>query len=101
MIFLTSQMLVTSLVESLYASFDWALTVARGQRGNFTFFMPVSGLPLPLLAPRLSPRSFARKLYKWYTGGFTVYQFIAPPPPPLLHPICAPELFTAPGPLSL
>jgi hypothetical protein len=23
--------------------FDWALTVARGQRSNFTIFLPVSG----------------------------------------------------------
>jgi hypothetical protein len=28
------------------------------------FFLPVSGLPLPLLAPRLGPCSFVRKLYK-------------------------------------
>jgi hypothetical protein len=57
--------------------FDWALTVARRQRGNFTVFLPVSGLPFPLLAPRLSPHSFIRKLYKGASGVFTVYQFLA------------------------
>jgi hypothetical protein len=54
-----------------------ALTVIRGQRGNFAIFLPVSGLPFPLLAPRLSPRSFIRKLYKRESGEFTVYQFLA------------------------
>jgi hypothetical protein len=53
------------------------LTVACGQRGNFTVFLPVSGLPFPLLAPRLSPCSFIRKLYKGEIGFFTVYQFLA------------------------
>jgi hypothetical protein len=41
------------------------------------FFLPVSGLPLPLLAPRLSPRSFVKKLYKGEIGDFTVYQLLA------------------------
>jgi hypothetical protein len=54
-----------------------ALTVARGQRGNFAIFLPVSGLLFPLLAPHLSPRSFIRKLYKGESGVFTVYQFLA------------------------
>jgi hypothetical protein len=53
------------------------LTVARGQRSNFTIFLPVSGLPFPLLVPRLSPCSFIRKLYKGESGDFTIYQFIA------------------------
>jgi hypothetical protein len=48
-----------------------ALTVIHGQRGNFAIF-----LPFPLLAPRLSPRSFIRKLYKGESGEFTVYQFL-------------------------
>jgi hypothetical protein len=56
--------------------FDWTLTVACGQRDNFTVFLPVSGLPFPLLAPHLSPRSFIRKLYKGESGVFTVYQFL-------------------------
>jgi hypothetical protein len=54
-----------------------ALTVIRGQRGNFAIFLLVSGLPFPLLVPRLSPRSFIRKLYKGESGEFTVYQFLA------------------------
>jgi hypothetical protein len=54
-----------------------ALTVIRGQRGNFAIFLSVSGLPFPLLAPRLSPRSFIMKLYKGESGDFTVYQFLA------------------------
>jgi hypothetical protein len=54
-----------------------ALTVICGQRGNFTIFLPVSGLSFPLLAPRLSPRSFIKKLYKGENGDFTVYQFLA------------------------
>jgi hypothetical protein len=54
-----------------------ALTVIHGQRGNFAIFLPVSGLPFPLLAPCLSPRSFIRKLYKGNSGDFTVYQFLA------------------------
>jgi hypothetical protein len=53
------------------------LTVIHGQRNNFTIFLPVSGLPFPLLAPRLSPCSFTRKLYKGESGEFTVYQFLA------------------------
>jgi hypothetical protein len=56
--------------------FDWALTVARGQRGNFTVFLRVSGLLFPLLAPHLSPRSFIKKLYKGESGDFTVYQLL-------------------------
>jgi hypothetical protein len=96
MMFSTSQMLVTSVEESLCASFDWALTVVRGQRGNFMFSLLVSGLPLPLLVPRLNPHSFVRKLYKGEIGVFTVYPFIASPPPPLLHSLCAPELFRNP-----
>jgi hypothetical protein len=75
--FLISRMLMTSLVESLCTWFDWVLTIARGQRGNFMLFLPVSGLPLPLLVPCLSPRSFARKLYKGKSGVLTVYQFLA------------------------
>jgi hypothetical protein len=54
-----------------------ALTVIRGQCGNFAIFLPVGGLPFPLLAPHLSPRSFIRKLYKGESGEFTVYQFLA------------------------
>jgi hypothetical protein len=53
------------------------LTVIHGQRSNFAIFLPVSGLPFPLLVPRLSPRSFTRKLYKGESGKFTVYQFLA------------------------
>jgi hypothetical protein len=53
------------------------LTVARGQRGNFIVFLPVSGLPFPLFVPRLSPRSFIRKLYKGESGVFTVDQLLA------------------------
>jgi hypothetical protein len=53
------------------------LTVIRGQHSNFSIFLPVSGLPFLLLAPRLSPRSFIRKLYKEESGEFTVYQFLA------------------------
>jgi hypothetical protein len=41
------------------------------------FFLPFSGLPLPLLAPHLNPRSFVRKLYKGEIGDFTVYQLLA------------------------
>jgi hypothetical protein len=52
------------------------LTVIHGQRSNFAIFLPVSGLPFPLLAPRLSPRSFTRKLYKGDSEEFTVYQFL-------------------------
>jgi hypothetical protein len=54
-----------------------ALTVTHGQRSNFTIFLPVNGLPFPLLAPRLSPRSFTRKLYKGESGKIIVYQFLA------------------------
>jgi hypothetical protein len=54
-----------------------ALTIIREQRGNFPIFLPVSGLPFLLLVPRLSPRSFIRKLYKGESGEFTVYQFLA------------------------
>jgi hypothetical protein len=54
-----------------------ALTVTHGQRSNFTISLPVSGLPFLLLAPRLSPRSFIRKLYKGESGEITVYQFLA------------------------
>jgi hypothetical protein len=53
------------------------LTVIHGQRSNFAIFLPVSGLPFSLLAPRLSPRSFTRNLYKGESGEFTVYQFLA------------------------
>jgi hypothetical protein len=42
----------------------------RGQRGNFIIFLPVRGLPLPLLTPCLSPCSFIRKLYKGEIGEF-------------------------------
>jgi hypothetical protein len=41
------------------------------------FFLPISGLSLPLLAPRLSPHSFVGKLYKGEIGDFTVYQLLA------------------------
>jgi hypothetical protein len=58
-------------------NFDLALTVAHGQRSNFAISLPVSGLPFPLLAPRLSPRSFIRKLYKGERVEFTIYQFLA------------------------
>jgi hypothetical protein len=55
-----------------------ALTVTHGQRNNFVIPLPISGLPLPLLAPRLSPRSFIRKLYiRGVVGNFTIYQFLA------------------------
>jgi hypothetical protein len=57
--------------------FDWALTVARGQRGNFIVFLPVSGLPFLLLAPCFSPRSFIKKLYKGESRNLTIYQFLA------------------------
>jgi uncharacterized membrane protein len=50
-----------------------ALIVTHGQRSNFAISLPISGLPFLLLAPRLSPRSFIRKLYN---GKFTVYQFL-------------------------
>jgi hypothetical protein len=53
------------------------LTIARGQRSNFIVFLPISGLPFPLLAPRLSPRSFSKKLYLGESGVFTIYQFLA------------------------
>jgi hypothetical protein len=53
------------------------LTVIHGQRSNFAIFLPVSGLPFPLLAPHLSPRSFTGKLYKGESREFTVYQFLA------------------------
>jgi hypothetical protein len=53
------------------------LTVIHGQRSNFAIFLPVSWLPFPLLAPRLSRRSFIRKLYKGESGEFNVYQFLA------------------------
>jgi hypothetical protein len=69
--------LMMLLVESLFLWLDWALTVAHGQGSNFTIFLPVSGLPLPLLAPCLSPHSFIRKLYKGEIGDFTVYQLLA------------------------
>jgi hypothetical protein len=72
-----TRILVTSLAESFFKWFDWALTVARGQRGNFAIFLPVSGLPFPLLAPRRSPCSFIRKLYKGESGDFTFFQFLA------------------------
>jgi hypothetical protein len=29
---------MTSLIESLCVLFDWALTIARGQRSNFAIF---------------------------------------------------------------
>jgi hypothetical protein len=74
--FPVTRILMTSLVESLCMWFDWALTIACGQCGNFTVFLPVSGLPFPLLAPHLSPRSFIRKLYKGEIGVFTIYQFL-------------------------
>jgi hypothetical protein len=54
-----------------------ALTVTHRQRSNFAISLPVSGLPFSLLAPRLRPRSFIRKLYKGRVGNFTVYQFLA------------------------
>jgi hypothetical protein len=54
-----------------------ALTVTHGQRSNFTIYLPVSGLPFSLLAPRLSPCSFIGKLYKGESGEITVYQFLA------------------------
>jgi hypothetical protein len=60
------------------------------------FFLPVSGIPLPLLVPRCSPRSFTRNLYKGDSGAITVYQFIALPLPPLPHPLCASELLHSP-----
>jgi hypothetical protein len=41
------------------------------------FLCPLVGLPFPLFAPRLSPRSVTWKLYKGRVGKFTVYQFIA------------------------
>jgi hypothetical protein len=53
-----------------------ALTVTPRQRSNFAIPLPVSGLPFPLLAPRLSPHSFIRKLYKGESGEITVYQFL-------------------------
>jgi hypothetical protein len=53
------------------------LTVTHGQCGNFAISLPISGLPFSLLAPRLSPRSVTRKLYKGRVGEITVYQFIA------------------------
>jgi hypothetical protein len=53
------------------------LTVIRGQRGNFAISLPVSGLPFLLLAPRLSPRSFRRKLYKGGVGKLLFTSFLA------------------------
>jgi hypothetical protein len=41
-----------------------------GQHYNFCNFLTVSGLPFPLFAPRLSPRSFSQKVYKGRSGGF-------------------------------
>jgi hypothetical protein len=60
------------------------------------FFLPVSGLPLPLLVPRRNPRSFTKTLYKGNSGVVTVYQFLALPPPPLPHLLCASELLHSP-----
>jgi hypothetical protein len=59
-------------------NFDLALTVIHGQRSNFAISLPVSGLSFPHLAPRLSPHSFSKKLYKGGSGEFTVYYFLAP-----------------------
>jgi hypothetical protein len=58
-------------------NFDLALTITHGQRINFAISLPVSGLPFPLLAPRLSPCSFIWKLYKGESGECTIYQFLA------------------------
>jgi hypothetical protein len=64
-------------IITLCVIFISALTVTHGQRSNFTIFLPISGLPFPLLTPRLSPCSFIRKLYKGESGEITVYQFLA------------------------
>jgi hypothetical protein len=53
-----------------------ALTVTHGQRSKFAIFLPVSGLPFLLLAPRLSSRSFIRKLYKGESGE--IYCLLVP-----------------------
>jgi hypothetical protein len=61
---------------NLFCNYLLMLTVTHGQRGNFAISLPVSGLPFPLLALRLSPRSFCRKLYKGDSGEkvlFTSY----------------------------
>jgi hypothetical protein len=60
------------------------------------YFLPVSGPLFPLLAPRRSPRSFTRTLYKEDSGVVTVYQFIVLPPPPLLHLLRASKLLHSP-----
>jgi hypothetical protein len=60
-------------------------------------FLPVSGLPFPLLAPCLSPRFFSEKIYKGIVGYF--YCLLALPlrrrhcrsllPSPLMHSLQA------------
>jgi hypothetical protein len=64
-------------IINLFIIISRFLTVTHGQRGNFSISLPVSGLPFPLFAPRLSPCSVTWKLYKGRVGRFTVYQFIA------------------------
>jgi hypothetical protein len=73
------------------------LTVTHGQRGNFAISLPVSGLPFPLLAPRLSPRSFRRKLYKGKSGErYCLPATSLPLPPPLLLTLRPSELLHSP-----
>jgi hypothetical protein len=55
-------------ITTLRVNLISAQTFTHGQRSNFTISLPISGLPFPLLAPRPSPRSFLRKLYKGESG---------------------------------
>jgi hypothetical protein len=65
---LSSLSLVLYLLHDVSGQISLYVTLTErepfhGQRSNFVFSPPVSGLPFPLLAPRLSPCSFTGKLY--------------------------------------
>jgi hypothetical protein len=83
-------------IITLYVILILALTVTHGQHSNFTISLPVSGLPFPLLAPRLSPYSILRKLHKGKSGEFYFTSSLHPPPPPLLHILRPFELLQSP-----
>jgi hypothetical protein len=66
---LISNFFVMSAAEFSYTS---SLLSAYRFVGSVVIFisLPVSGLPFPLFAPRLSPRSFSEKVYKGIVGDF-------------------------------
>jgi hypothetical protein len=95
--FPVTRTLMTSLVESLCVWFDWALTVARGQHGNFTIFScPLVGYRFRFLRHVSAHVPLTGSFIRGRLGILLFTSSLLFPPPPLLHLPCTSELLRSP-----